>query len=165
MKISKIYLLSKEEFANLVQSNNSISSILKILGLHVSSGNYKIIKRRLLEEQVNYSHITTGRNHNIGRKFTGRAIPFIDLLTVNSICKCANDLKKRLIKSGLLINKCYLCNMSNEWQGKPISLQMDHINGINNDNRIENLRILCPNCHSQTSTYASRNRAKVIAGA
>jgi hypothetical protein len=65
-------------------------------------------------------------------------------------------LKSRLITAGLLKNECYKCGIS-EWLGKPLSLDLDHINGINDDNRLENLRILCPNCHSQTETYRGRN--------
>jgi 5-methylcytosine-specific restriction endonuclease McrA len=53
--------------------------------------------------------------------------------------------------------RCQICGIS-EWHGKPITLQLDHINGINNDNRYENLRLICPNCHSQTITYAGRNK-------
>jgi hypothetical protein len=53
--------------------------------------------------------------------------------------------------------KCEICEIGNEWNGKPLTLQLDHINGIHLDNRIENLRILCPNCHSQTATFCGRN--------
>ena len=60
-----------------------------------------------------------------------------------------------LYKSGWKEYKCEICGIS-EWQGKELSLQLDHINGINNDNRIENLRLLCPNCHSQTETFSGR---------
>jgi 5-methylcytosine-specific restriction endonuclease McrA len=65
-------------------------------------------------------------------------------------------IKKRLIASGVLKNECAICGIS-EWQGSPLSLQIDHINGKKLDYRIQNLRILCPNCHSQTETFAGRN--------
>jgi 5-methylcytosine-specific restriction endonuclease McrA len=60
------------------------------------------------------------------------------------------------VNEGRMEYKCQCCGIS-EWLDKPISLQLDHINGINNDHRIENLRFLCPNCHSQTDTYAGKN--------
>jgi hypothetical protein len=69
----------------------------------------------------------------------------------------AYHLKTRLIKEGLLENKCSICNLEPKWMGKPIALQMDHINGDRYDNTLTNLRILCPNCHSQTDTFAGKN--------
>jgi hypothetical protein len=68
-----------------------------------------------------------------------------------------NTLKRQLLQQGLIENKCQLCDCLPEWYGKPLVLVLDHINGVNNDNRIENLRLLCPNCNSQTETFAGRN--------
>ena len=65
-------------------------------------------------------------------------------------------LKKRVINSGYLENKCYKCGNEGMWCEEPLSLQIDHINGINNDHRLVNLRIACPNCHSQTLTYRGK---------
>ena len=73
--------------------------------------------------------------------------------------KKINRLKDRLINSGLKENKCEVCGIT-EWQNKPIVLQLHHINGNHKDNNIENLQILCPNCHSQTDNYCSKNRKK-----
>ena len=66
-------------------------------------------------------------------------------------------LKKRLINDGVLEYSCQICGNIGEWNGNPMSLQLDHINGVNNDNRLKNLRFLCPNCHSQTNTYGGKN--------
>jgi hypothetical protein len=82
-------------------------------------------------------------------------IPFSEMLVENSTAG-RHNLKSRLLNAGMLKNKCYICGIS-EWLEKPLALDLDHINGINNDNRLENLRLLCPNCHSQTHTYRGRN--------
>ncbi len=64
--------------------------------------------------------------------------------------------KGRLIRAGLLTNRCEECGIT-EWLGKRLTMQLDHINGVKNDNRLANLRMLCPNCHSQTDTYSGKN--------
>ena len=66
------------------------------------------------------------------------------------------NIKLRLLRNGLLPKACAHCGLD-EWRGKPLSLHIDHINGVKNDHRLENLRMLCPNCHSQTETYGGRN--------
>jgi hypothetical protein len=65
-------------------------------------------------------------------------------------------IKRRLLEAGVLENVCSVCGLRN-WLGQPLSMHIDHINGVRNDHRLENLRMLCPNCHSQTPTYAGRN--------
>ena len=69
-------------------------------------------------------------------------------------------LKERIIKQGLIKYRCACCDLGPEWNGKPMPLILDHVNGINNDNRLENLRFVCSNCDSQLDTYKSRNRVK-----
>lgn len=71
-------------------------------------------------------------------------------------------LKARLINAGLLTNQCQTCGLA-DWQGKLLNMHLDHINGTNDDNRLENLRMLCPNCHSQTPTYGGRNLKRPVA--
>ena len=67
--------------------------------------------------------------------------------------------KRRLLEAGLLRNACEECGLA-EWRGRPLTIQIDHRNGVNDDHRLNNLRMLCPNCHSQTATYAARNRRR-----
>lgn len=83
--------------------------------------------------------------------------PFEDILVEHSTYSSTHNLKRRLIRAGLLEEKCVWCGLTDTWNGKMLVLQLDHINGISNDHRLENLRLLCPNCHSQTETYCARN--------
>ena len=82
--------------------------------------------------------------------------PLDELLATS---KCRHNIKNRLIRAGILENRCGECGLT-EWRGKRLSIQIDHINGIRDDNRLENLRMLCPNCHSQTETFAGYNRKR-----
>lgn len=84
---------------------------------------------------------------------------FIDIFCINSPVGNSR-IKKLIIKNNLFEYKCQgvHCKLSNQWLGKKLVLDLDHINGINNDNRIENIRFLCPNCHSQTETFKNKNR-------
>ena len=82
-----------------------------------------------------------------------------EILVEDSSYDCTSSLKKRLFKEGVKEQKCECCGIS-EWLGKPIALELHHINGVHNDNRIENLQILCPNCHSQTNNYCGKNAKK-----
>jgi len=69
------------------------------------------------------------------------------------------NVKMRLLRAGLLDNRCTICGLE-DWLGQPLSIHIDHINGVRDDHRLENLRMLCPNCHSQTETYGGRNLRK-----
>lgn len=69
------------------------------------------------------------------------------------------SIKRRLLENGLLANKCDECGIT-EWMGRPLSIQLHHRNGVRDDHRLNNLVMLCPNCHSQTSTFGTRNRKK-----
>lgn len=74
-------------------------------------------------------------------------------------------LKKIILKEGLLPNRCAICEMEPKWNNSDLVFVLDHINGVNNDNRLENLRLLCPNCNSQTETFSGRNlKRKRLAG-
>lgn len=71
-------------------------------------------------------------------------------------CKKRSAVRRRLLEEGILRDECYECGIT-RWFGTKLTLHLDHINGINDDNRIENLRMLCPNCHSQTETFSGKN--------
>lgn len=152
---NKIYKLSDEQFVELLKKSSTISEVLFKLG-YTTKGNswgYSQIKRRMTDLNLDYS-IFKGKSYLANKK--PDKISEQDILREN--CKHQRTVLRRyIIKNNLIPYKCAICGCT-EWQGKTLSLEIDHINGINNDNRLENLRFLCPNCHSQTSTYGSRNQ-------
>ena len=76
----------------------------------------------------------------------------------NSTYQNTTKLKERIIREGIIPYECALCGNKGEWNGKKLVLQLDHINGKHFDHRKENLRFLCPNCHSQTETFSGKNK-------
>jgi len=152
MSTSKI---PDQTFTEAVQTSFSVAETLRRLGLDISGGNYKSTYLRVRRLGINTGH-WLGKGSNRGR--VGKSNPQFSLpeiLIENSTYSSGSHLKKRLIREGLLQNKCQVCGI-HQWMGSNLSLQLDQINGKNSDNRIENLRLLCPNCHSQTPTFAGR---------
>ncbi|HKC65256.1 MAG TPA: HNH endonuclease signature motif containing protein [Pyrinomonadaceae bacterium] len=150
---------SREEFTEAWLSSLSIAQVAKKLGCNTTGGGYITLKAAARELGLDNSHMT-GQGWNIGwpsHPSIAREIPLSDILIENSTYTTMWRLKLRLVREALLEYKCYLCGLT-EWKGKPITLQLDHINGVHLDHRIENLRLLCPNCHSQTETFAGRNK-------
>ena len=86
-----------------------------------------------------------------------QAIP-IDQLLVTGRLRNRSHVKRRLLSSGLKANRCDECGLS-EWLGAPLSMALHHVNGDPLDNRLANIRLLCPNCHSQTPNFARREAA------
>tara|TARA_Y100000593_G_C4209246_1_gene285940 strand:- start:30 stop:623 length:594 start_codon:yes stop_codon:yes gene_type:complete len=102
---------------------------------------------------------------NRGKTYNGRPTidgecTVADKLQANSSLSTGH-IKKYALQAGLLEDKCSQCGIY-EWNGKEIVLELDHINGINNDHRLDNIRLLCPNCHSQTSTWRGKNNTGKI---
>ena len=150
--ISKVYQVSDEEFKEIISKSYSYSDCLRALNLGTKGGSSTdTLKRRIKELNCSTDHFSAQKSHAYVKH------DLKDILVENSTYANISSLKKRLLNEKVLEYKCAICGIS-EWQGKPLSLQLDHINGKNNDHRIENIRFLCPNCHSQTETFAGRNR-------
>lgn len=156
-KRSPIWDMPSQEFKELVLSSKTLSEILKKFGLLHKGGNCRTLKTRIKQEQIDISHIKLGRGSNAGRTFQQKK-NLDEIFCINSTTK-RSVLKRKLVKHKFLEYKCYgaNCTVNNLWLKKPITLHLEHKNGISNDNRIENLTLLCPNCHSQTDTYAGKN--------
>lgn len=152
-KRSRVWQIDKIEFAKLVAESLSISEILRKLNLCHSG--FKTVVARIKEDNLDYSHLPIGgATRYYG--YTKEAIPLSDVLVEHSTYN-RYHLKNRLLKEGLLDNKCAICGLEPTWQNKVLVLVLDHENGIRDDSRLFNLRLLCPNCNSQTNTFSGRN--------
>lgn len=148
---------TKADYENAVKTSQSIAGMCRCFGLKPCGGNYKIMHKAIKEYSLDISHFT-GQGWNTGLHFKPfEAKPIDDILVVDSDYQ-SYKLKRRLIQEGLKEIFCEKCRLS-EWQGFPIPLELHHINGNNRDNRLENLTLLCPNCHALTESYRGKNKS------
>jgi len=159
---SALYKISDKEFINIVKNATSYADILRACSLAYKGGNINTVKRRIELLKLDDSHIPKGMGSNQGREFAHRRYSIEeamkDVFTVESKMQ-RERAKKMLIRFNLIPYKCE-CGIDGNWRGKKLSLQLEHKNGISNDNRLENLCFMCPNCHSQTDTFAGKATRK-----
>ena len=133
-----------------VETSFTKSEVLRKLGLTVKPGNFRTFDRAVRRLSIDITHFT-GRAHGTSIPRTKRDISVYlvnDGTPINSI-----GLKKRLLKEELIENKCAICRSDPSWMGSPLNLILDHIDGLHENNQLENLRLLCPNCNSQQATF------------
>lgn len=149
--------ISDDYFVSVVNRNNCIRDVVGELGYSRSSGSMGVkVSERIKRLNIDISHF-----HD--RKSDASSHPkysLKEILIKDSPYENINRLKIRIIKEGLLEYKCSKCGNTGIWNGKKLTLQLEHKNGIHNDHRLSNLEFLCPNCHSQTDTYSGKNIGK-----
>lgn len=162
-RTSPIWSVPPEKFQQLLNTSNSFVDILIKIGLDPYNGNHKTLNHRIKEEGFDISILEKNRRKSREKHMKSllekKTYKLEDILVENSKYG-SHHLKNKLISQNILKNECSICKNNGEWFGKKLSLQLDHINGINNDNRLENLRLLCPNCHSQTETFSGKRHKK-----
>ena len=141
---------SIEELIEAIKQSKTYTNVFKILKLSVNGGNHKTIKKYIKKHNIDISHFNKNFRPSIKRYALG------EILVKNSPYVSSVSLKKRLLKDCILLEQCYICGLKNIWNNFKLTLELDHINGEHADNRLENLRILCPNCHSQTETFGTK---------
>jgi len=161
-KRSLIYKLPNDQFKKLLIESKTYSDVCRSFGISNRGGNIATIKRRITQEGL--QGLVDHFNDNAKFARIPKSLNVNEALTKHFIKNSetpTNNLKKYIKRYNLLKERC-VCGLTNNWQNQKLVLQLDHINGDRRDNRLENLRFLCPNCHSQTPNYAGRKPKKAF---
>lgn len=147
---------TKENIESAVRNSLTITETLKKLNL--KRGSFEHLKKYISHYQIDISHFNPNKERaiKIAERHGFKKISLENILIEKSSYN-RNHLKNRLYKEKLKNRECELCGQGEIWMGKKISLILDHINGINDDNRIGNLRIVCPNCNATLDTHCGKN--------
>lgn len=146
---------SEEIIQQMVDKSICWTDLMKMMGIRFSGNNIVTVKKLIKHYQIDTSHFDSKKAASQNNSGT-RTLE--DIFCKNSTA-VRGTVKNRIINKNLMPYKCSgpNCTITNEWNNQPIMLHLEHKNGIGNDNRLENLCFLCPNCHSQTATFAGRN--------
>jgi hypothetical protein len=153
----KINTIDKNQLCEIINKSEYLSEVMRTIGVDNHGGNYRKLIRRLEKDGTSNIIKKFRKNFGSGKHKIKSIEQLSEVLTANSKVK-RGYIKKELIKHNILKEVCYVCGQLPMWCDKKLVLVLDHINGICNDYRIENLRLLCPNCNSQTDTFAGKNR-------
>ncbi len=145
---------SKENLFKNISASETKSDVLRRLGILVRPGNFKTFDRYVKLYNLDTSHFDIKFHKN---RFNNRKYKNEDIFIKNSTYSNNTSLKKRIKTENLIKYECSICKNNGKWNNIELVLQLDHKNGINNDNELSNLRFLCPNCHSQTANFCSKN--------
>jgi hypothetical protein len=163
-KTSILWKIPIDDLREKVASYTALGQILRDYGLENKGRNSSTLKRRLSADGIDFSHFRMGIGSNKGRTFKKCKMTLEECCRVVFIenSKFNRSSVKRYLKRFDL--KPYVCECGQfpMWNGKPLVLQLDHKNGISNDHRLENIQWICPNCHTQTSTFAGKQKSRFL---
>ena len=159
IKFNPAHRYNKELLEIIINESNNKIECLSKLGLNPHPGNYDTLKKYIKLYNIDTSHFTN--NYTALNKYVDTFVKknMNDILVENSTFN-RHTLKERLYKEGYKERKCEICGQTEYWNDKKMSLILDHINGVNDDNRIENLRIVCPNCNATLDTHCRGSKYK-----
>jgi len=158
-KRSPIWTMPETEFRALVARGPGLKEVLANVGMRNAGGNHRTLKARIESLDLSVSHLLEHAKRQRSKIGLRGRFPLEQVMVRNSTYR-RGSLKKRLIENGTLPNCCSECGQGPKWKGRPLVMVLDHINGVPDDHRKENLRLLCPNCNSQTDTFAGRKNRK-----
>lgn len=161
--MAKLKKLNLDEVRVVVLETLSAAEACRRLGMS-TAGSATRFRKFLDNNKIDYSHWTgqlwsKGKTSLEDKRIKSTGNTYKDVFSEDSSAN-ATYVKSLIIRKELLPYKCSVCSMNPLWNGKELKLQMDHINGNKRDQRLENLRMICPNCHSQTETFGSKNKSK-----
>lgn len=146
-----------QKLEQIVKESFTYSDVLRKFKLSITGGNQNTLRFYIKKFNISVDHFNS-KQFLLESKYRGKRT-YEEIFCINS--EASGEVAKNyILKSKLMEYKCKECGNDGSWNGKPITLQLEHINGNNRDHRIENLIFLCPNCHSQTNTYGSKNRKR-----
>lgn len=146
---------NKNALAEAVANASSMKEAIENLGLRAAGGNYKSLREACRRHNIDLPQFD--RKKQLAEAMTSRLKTNEYVFVENSEYHNRTHIKKRMFAMGIP-NICDECGQKPVWNGKPLVLTLEHINGVWNDNRLENLRILCGHCHSQTATFCGGNK-------
>lgn len=147
-----------EYIKEIISKSINKTDVLNKLNLKNNGGNYNTLSSFISNNSIDISHFESHKQIGTRGLFVAREIS--EVLVKNSTYKSTNHLKNKLYKLNIKRPICELCSQDENWQGKRMSLILDHINGDRHDNRIENLRIVCPNCNATLETHCRGLKVK-----
>lgn len=151
LKINENKRYIKDTFTEVVKESINYVDVCRNLNLNPTMGNRQTIKKYIKLYNLDISHFRNGKPKPSNKK------KLDEILVENSTYLHTSNLRDRLYKDNLKNRECEMCGQSEEWKGEKMSLILDHINGVHDDNRLENLRIVCPNCNATLSTHGGKN--------
>ena len=152
---------SDEQFRVALAKSHSFSEALRALGLRPAGGNFRTMKFHVARLAIDTSHFSNAAQlRGLRARHEANDLSYEEVFCERS--RAYGTVVRKRARSIILPIACALCGNTGEWQGKPLTLQLDHVNGRYDDNRVENLRWLCPNCHSQTATFAGRGSVRRV---
>ena len=151
------YKIRDEQYRNAVMQSRSIAGALRLLGVAPEGGNYRVLHRAIERLDLDTSHFA-GQSWSRGATVPSRVRPIEDYLS-NKYPIQSDRLRRRLVNEGVVERRCSCCKLDTSMD-QPIPLELDHIDGNHQNNALDNLRLLCPNCHSLTPTFRGKNKRR-----
>ena len=150
------YKILDQQYREAVRQSASLAGALKLLGVVPEGGNYRVLRRAIDRLGFDTSHFA-GQSWAKGKRVSHRLRPIEDFLS-NTYPIQSDRLRRRLINEGVFERRCSGCKLDS-WMDQPIPLELDHIDGNHQNNALQNLRLLCPNCHALTPNFRGKNKS------